>query len=156
MSELLSFMFSIAFFRLLTPPPLNITQATARKSKFYGGATQQPRFFQSSSSEATEVFGLIAKWFQHNQFFPLSVHTLQTFLSQRAALYFAISTNCVLSQEYIADFAQTHSYLARYMASSERKKNAKVALLFVECILSIRQNKKNGNFVYFLKLLIRF
>ena len=25
MSELLSFMFSIAFFRLLTPPPLNIT-----------------------------------------------------------------------------------------------------------------------------------
>ena len=140
MSELLSFMFSIAFFRLLTPPPLNITQATARKSKFYGGATQQPRFFQSSSSEATEVFGLIAKWFQHNQFFPLQ-HS--TFLLQL----------CTSRQNLRRLILIWHDI---WLLQKE-KKNAKVALLFVECILSIRQNKKNGNFVYFLNLLlIRF
>ena len=143
MSELLSFMFSIAFFRLLTPPPLNITQATARKSKFYGGATQQPepRFFQSSSSEATEVFGLIAKWFQHNQFFPLQHST------------FLLQLCFVLLDRICAD-----SFLSGtiYGFFRKKKKNAKVALLFVECILSIRQNKKNGNFVYFLKPLIRF
>ena len=130
MSELLSFMFSIAFFRLLTPPPLNITQATARKSKFYGGATQQPRFFQSSSSEATEVFGLIAKWFQHNQFFPLqhSTFLLQLCTSRQNLRRLILIWHDIWLLQKEKKMPRQHCYLQN--ASSQSDRTRKMVILF--------------------------